>query len=157
MSTPNNDQSKLTSIKTYMLVAFIFGLIATILFVIAGILEFVSYASLAAYYAGYVNPEYYNLYIAPSLSSIIAAGIALIVIGAIGLYIFFFRIRPMYNASKAGDIAKLKSLNNMLWAILCLIFTGVIPGIMMLIAFGPINELGNATSTPPPPPPPPPS
>ena len=155
MSTSNIDQSKLASIKTYMLIAFIFGLIAVILFVIAGILQIVSYATLAAYYAalGYTaGSVYWNYYVGPALTGAIASGIAFIVIGAIGVYIFFFRIRPMYTASKTGDTAKLKSLNSMLWAILCLIFTGVLPGIMMLIAFGPINELGKASPPPPPPP-----
>ncbi len=62
----------------------------------------------------------------------------------------------MYNAVNSGDIDTLKQYNNMMWAILALIFAGVIPGIMLLISFGPINELGQAPAPaayPPPPPP----
>jgi heme/copper-type cytochrome/quinol oxidase subunit 2 len=77
-------------------------------------------------------------------------GIVLLVFGIFSMFIFFTRIRKMYTAVNTGDIATLKSLNNMMWAILALIFAGVLPGIMLLISFGPINELGQA---PPPPPP----
>ncbi len=156
MSTPNYDQNKLASIKTYMLIAFIFGLIATILFVIAGIAYIALYASALAslsYYASIFGANSYTyLSIAAGVTPLIVSAIAFLVIGGIGLYIFFFRIRKMYSASKTNDVATLKRLNSMLWAILCLIFTGVLPGIMLLIAYGPINDLGQAQAPPPPPP-----
>jgi hypothetical protein len=47
----------------------------------------------------------------------------------------------MYKAVNAGDIATLKATSNMLWAIIALIFAGVIPGIMLIIADGPIKQL----------------
>ena len=47
----------------------------------------------------------------------------------------------MYKAVNAGDIATLKATSNMMWAILALIFNGVIPGIMLIISDGPIKQL----------------
>lgn len=55
--------------------------------------------------------------------------------------IVFLRIWKMYNAVNAGDIATLKATSNILWAIIALIFAGVIPGIMLIIADGPIKQL----------------
>jgi hypothetical protein len=47
----------------------------------------------------------------------------------------------MYKAANAGDIATLKETSNMMWAIIALIFAGVIPGIMLIIAYNPIKQL----------------
>ena len=47
----------------------------------------------------------------------------------------------MYSAVKNGDIAALKSLNSLGWAIVALIFSGVIPGVLLLIAHGRIEDL----------------
>ena len=55
--------------------------------------------------------------------------------------IVFLRIWKMYKAVNAGDIATLKATSNMLWAIIALIFAGVIPGIMLIISDGPIKQL----------------
>jgi len=151
MSTQNYDQSKLNTIKTYILIAFIFSII----FMIAWILEAV-----------------YNIWVYINFSSIFFfggfAGIFLIytvvflVLFVLALLVFM-RIRRMYTAVNSGDIATLKQLNNMMWAIIALIFAGVIPGVMLIISVGPINELGQSPMTqqagayPPPPPPPPPA
>ncbi|AMD31318.1 hypothetical protein SE86_04905 [Acidilobus sp. 7A] len=47
----------------------------------------------------------------------------------------------MYSAVQNGDIAALKSLNSLGWAIVALIFSGVIPGVLLLIAHGRIEDL----------------
>ena len=138
MSTPNFNSSKLASIKTYMLIAFIFNILAIIGFGLGGISQIISWATWAGY-------DYFGV-----LTGILISGIAYLVLAGLALWIFFMRVRPMYNAVNSGNIATLKSLNNMMWAILALIFAGVLPGIMLMISFGPINELGQ---TPPPPPP----
>ncbi len=145
MSTSNYDQSKLASIKTYMLIAFIFNIIGMIGFAIGGLLEVIAWATWSGTYGGYLG-----YYAAGYATGLLITGIVLLVFFVFALLIFM-RVRKMYNAVNRGDIATLKSLNNMMWAILALIFTGVISGIMLLISFGPINELGSA---PPPPPPP---
>jgi putative membrane protein len=137
-----SDSSKLASLKTYMLIAFIFNIIAMIAFMLGGIWEIIAWSTWSGY-------DYYGI-IANYTAGWLISGIVLLVFGVFSLFIFFTRIRKMYTAVNTGDVATLKSLNNMMWAILALIFAGVLPGIMLLISFGPINELGQA---PPPPPP----
>jgi putative membrane protein len=145
MSTPNYDQSKLASIKTYMLVAFIFNIIGMIAFGLLGIWEIITWATWSGY-------DYFGV-LAGYSTGLLITGIVLLVFFVFALLIFM-RVRKMYTAVNRGDIATLKSLNNMMWAILALIFTGVITGVMLLISFGPINELGQAPGAYPPPPPP---
>jgi putative membrane protein len=152
MSTPNYDPSKLASIKTYMLIAFIFNIIGMIGFALAGIGQIISYATFAPYYSGFA-------YYGAASTFLIVEGIVFLVFFVLALLVFL-RVRKMYTAANRGDIQTLKQYNNMMWAIIALIFTGVIAGIMLLISFGPINELGQAPMSsgqgayPPPPPPP---
>jgi len=47
----------------------------------------------------------------------------------------------IHSAANNGDIAALKSLNSLGYAIVALIFTGFIPGILLLIAYGWIYDL----------------
>jgi len=57
--------------------------------------------------------------------------------------IFVFRhANQMRRAANIGNIFRLKQLNSVGWGIVALIFTGVITGIMLLIAHMSINELG---------------
>ena len=144
MSTPNYDSQRLASIKTYMLIAFIFNIIGMILFGLLGIWQIISWATWSSAYLGYL---------AGWATGMLITGVVLLVFFVFALLVFM-RVRKMYNAVNRGDIATLKSLNNMMWAVLALIFTGVITGIMLIISFGPINELGQAPSAYPPPPPP---
>ena len=51
------------------------------------------------------------------------------------------RIWKMYKAVNAGDIATLKATNNILWSILALIFSFVIPGILLILADPMIKQL----------------
>lgn len=146
MSTPNYDSSKLASIKTYMLIAFIFNIIALVGFALGALSEIWTYATWSGYYYGIL---------AGYSTGFLITGIVLLVFAAFSI-IVFMRVRRMYNAVNAGDIKTLKQYNNMMWAILALIFAGVLPGIMLFISFGPINELGQAPASgayPPPPPP----
>ena len=135
----SSDSSKLATLKTYLLIAFIFNILALIGFGLAGIWQIIAWAS----WAGVA-------YIGGLLTGMLIAGVVYLVFAGLALWIFFTRVRPMYTAVNNGDVATLKSLNNMMWAILALIFAGVLPGIMLIISFGPINELGQG---PPPPPP----
>ncbi len=140
----STDSSKLASLKTYMLIAFIFNILAIIGFVIYGIWDIYAGATVSSYLGGYWG------YAAGWGTTTIIVGVVMLVIGGIAAWIFLTRVNPMYKAANTGNVATLKALNNMMWAILALIFAGVLPGIMLLISFGPINELGQA---PPPPPP----
>ncbi|MEM2098582.1 MAG: hypothetical protein QXU99_02380 [Candidatus Bathyarchaeia archaeon] len=138
----STDSAKLASIKTYMMIAFVFTILAMIGFLLGGIYYVAVGATLPSY-------SVWGITYAPGTGMVIT-GIVLLVFGGVCAFLFFTRIRKMYVAANAGDVATLKALNNMMWAILALIFAGVLPGIMLLISFGPINELGQA---PPPPPP----
>lgn len=126
MSTPD----RLSSIKTYMLIAFIFSIIATIAFVIYALIEIATFATFSAiFYAVGFFSGIFLIY-----------GIILLVFAAFS-FLCFLRIWKMYKAVNAGDIATLKATSNMMWAILALIFNGVIPGIMLIISDGPIKQL----------------
>jgi len=138
----STDSSKLASLKTYMLIAFIFNIIAMIGFALGGLLEIVSWATWSG--------SYWGIYTAGWATGLLIWGVVLLVFAVFSMFIFFTRIRKMYTAVNTGDVATLKALNNQMWAILALIFAGVLPGIMLLISFAPINELGQG---PPPPPP----
>jgi hypothetical protein len=55
--------------------------------------------------------------------------------------VVLMRIRRMRIAAHSGDVAMLKQNNSTVWAIIALILGGVIPGIMLIVASGPINGL----------------
>ncbi|HMD79624.1 MAG TPA: hypothetical protein VKF39_06560 [Nitrososphaerales archaeon] len=119
MASPQSQNaSKLGSIKTYLLVALIFDIFAVIGFAL-GALFF-----LALLFIPFVG-IFGLIFIVPFILSILV----------------LTRISSMRSAAESGDIAKLKQLNSVGWAIIALLFAGVIPGIMMLVANGPINEL----------------
>lgn len=106
--------SKLSSIKTYLLIAFVFNLLAVIGFLV-GFLVLV----------------------------IVIVGVAFLVPLVIS-FLTLRRINRMRHAAEKGDISQLKGLNSVGWAIITLLFSGVIPGILLLIANGPINELSSS-------------
>ena len=56
-------------------------------------------------------------------------------------FLVFLRVWKMHKAVNAGDIEALKATSNMMWAIITLIFAGVILGIMLIIFDGPIKQL----------------
>ena len=116
MSDPN--VSKLSSIKTYLLVAFIFNLLAVIGFAIVT-------AFLLIILIGIV-------FLVPLILSVLV----------------LMRINQMRSAAERGDIAKLKELNSVGWAIIGLLFSGIITGIMLLIANGAITDLTTPATAP---------
>jgi hypothetical protein len=122
---------KLATIRTYILVALIFSIIIMVVWLLAGIGAILSYLAIAAlggiYYTGF--------YIGGLIEGII------LLIFIVPAVLVFFRIWKMYKAVNAGDIATLKATSNILWAIIALIFAGVIPGIMLILADGPIKQL----------------
>ncbi len=124
-SSPPSSDTRLSSIHTYLLVAFIFAILFMIVWVFAAIWTIVGFAVAAA--LGY------GIFVfLPAFAYLVLFAVSVIV---------FLRIWKMYNAVNAGDIATLKATSNILWAIIALIFAGVIPGIMLIIADGPIKQL----------------
>lgn len=129
---PQSADTRLSTVKTYITIAFVFSIIFVIVWVAWGLWDIVLFATAASVFsyfgAGYVA----GVFLIP--------GIVLLVFFAFGL-IVFLRIWKMYKAVNAGDIATLKATSNILWAIIALIFAGVIPGIMLILADGPIKQL----------------
>ncbi len=120
---PVTDQNKLSSVKTYILIAFIFSLIFEIVWILAA-LWYIFIATAFGVFAIFL----------------LVPGIAFLVFFAIGT-LCFLRVWKMYKAVNAGDIATLKANSDILWAIIALIFDGVIVGIMLIVADGPIKQL----------------
>lgn len=145
MTTPNYDPSKLATVKSYITIAFIFNIIALVAWILAALSQIISYFTFQSYV--------YYYYTVSAPISILITGVVFLVFFVLSL-IVFMRVRTMYAAVNRGDIATLKQLNNMTWSILALIFAGVIPGILLIMATGPINEIGQPAAAYPPPPPP---
>ena len=119
------DMSKLSTVKTYILIAFIFSIIFVIVWIVGFLYTIAAFAILAAVGFGFfvIGPLiFYLIWFAVSI-------------------LCFLRIWKMYKAVNAGDVATLKETSNMMWAIIALIFNGVIPGIMLIISDGPIKQL----------------
>lgn len=125
---PPQTTDRLSSIRTYILIAWIFSLIALIGFALAGISYFITFATFSALTFGFFTGIF------------IVYGIVFLVFAAVS-FMVFMRIGKMRRAANTSDIATLKATSNMMWAIIALIFAGVIPGIMLIISDGPINQL----------------
>lgn len=108
-----------------MLIAFIFSLLFMIVWIGAALWTIAAFATLAVFGLAF-------FVLLPAIVYLVLFAVSVIV---------FLRIWKMYKAANAGDIATLKATSNMMWAILALIFAGVIPGIMLIIADGPIKQL----------------
>jgi len=122
---PQSVDTRLSSIRTYMLIAFIFSLLFMIVWVGAALWTIFVFAAFSVVGLGF-------FVILPAIVYFVLFAVSLIV---------FLRIWKMYKAANAGDIATLKATSNILWAIIALIFAGVIPGIMLIISDGPIHQL----------------
>ena len=122
---PPTSNANLSTIRTYMLIAFIFSIIFVIVWIGAALWTLAAFAFLSVVGLGV-------FVVLPAIVYLVLFAFSIIV---------FLRIYKMYKAANAGDIATLKATSNMLWAIIALIFAGVIPGIMLIIADGPIKQL----------------
>ena len=128
-----NSNKNLSSIKTELLVAMIFLILTLIgsIFVIFFIFLILLFSS--------------NSGLGPS--PIIFSPFALLaLVFFIPALFILMRVRVMQDAVDKGDIEKLKSMNSLGVAIIALILTGIIPGIMLLIAYSEINQLNTEMS-----------
>ena len=129
---------KLSSVKTELLVGWIFSIVFVVIWALAFVFYFVygfivlGLLGVYAPYGGYVAGYLVAIYLIPGIVFLILMIPSILVMRRSG---------RMYGAAKRGDIAVLKGLDSIGFAIVALIFSGVIPGIMLLIAHGPINEL----------------
>ena len=114
--------NQLGSIKTEILVAWIFALVAVIGWIILWLV--------GIYYLVFLGILFFGI-----------TYITVILIAMIPPILVMNRINRMRKAANEGDIDTLKELNSIGWAIAALIFSGIIPGVMLLIAHSPIEEL----------------
>ena len=128
----NPPPPQLATIKTYLTIALVFSIIFVVVWLLAGLSEIVTFATFDALTFGYGFGFFSGIFL--------IYGIVLLVLMAVSI-IVLLRIWKMYKAVNRGDIATLKATSNILWAIIALIFGGVIPGIMLIISDGPIKQL----------------
>src|SRR5665647_226727 len=129
---PPPTDTKLASIKTYILIAWIFSIIAMIAFALGAVSYIITFATFSTLTFGYGLGFFSGIFIVYAVVFLVLAVMSFMV---------FMRVCKMYKAVYAGDIATLKATSNVLWAIIALIFAGVIPGIMIIISDGPIKQL----------------
>ena len=129
---PPPTDTRLASIKTYILIAWIFSILIMIVWLLSGLSAILSYLTLAALYDPYLGIGF--------AAGGLITGLVLLIF-MVPAFLVFLRIWKMYKAVNAGDLVTLKATSNMMWAIIALIFAGVIPGIMLIISDGPIKQL----------------
>lgn len=69
-------------------------------------------------------------------------GTLLVLIFGVPTFLVFGRLNQIQRAVEKGDVARLKALNSLEWALPALIFSGVIPGIMLLVTHRLMEESG---------------
>ncbi len=113
--------------KTLVLIAFIFSIIALVLFFFSFVSDIVNAISISASYtsAGIPAPYTVGLFYAYGIIYIIMFLITVIV---------FLRVKRIYDLLKAGNTAQAFKINTVTWAIIAIIFSGIITGIMLLLA-----------------------
>jgi len=127
---PPSTGTPLATIKTYILIAWIFSIIAMIAFALGAVSYIITFATFSAVYYGF-----------GFFSGIFLVYAVVFLVFAVLSFMVFMRVWKMHKAVNAGDIATLKATSNMMWAIIALICAGVIPGIMLIISDGPIKQL----------------
>jgi hypothetical protein len=135
----------LGGIKTEITVAWALSVVVVVIWAILALLFF--------YFAStgvnsqtttlYTTPVQYivNTYYSPIYGIGITVGIAFVVL-AIPSILVLRRTGRMRTAANKADVPLLKKLSSMGWAIVALIFTGVVTGILLLIAHGHIEKFG---------------
>ncbi|MGC8574174.1 MAG: zinc ribbon domain-containing protein [Thermoplasmata archaeon] len=125
---------ELSTATTFILIAFIFSIIATVLFLIAGIVEGISIS--------YINSVYASYGMKPPLMTGIYAAILAYFIMFIFSIIIMIRVRRIHNLLKMGNTQQAYMLDSVLWGVLGLIFSGLITGLFMLLARSHIKNAG---------------
>jgi ribosomal protein L40E len=124
-------------IKTCILIAWVWSILAIIVSVIYLCWYFIMGLGFGALYNSIFS---------------ITAGVVVFLIFIIGPLVLLIasiilckRLNRMNRAANQGDFETLKYMNSTGWAIFALLVGGVIPGIALLVAHAPIEELSNTT------------
>ena len=144
--------SKLQSISTELLIAFIFSVITTaiaaiyVLFALVGlVMALVAGAGFVAAFGGRSGLEAIGEGVAFARLLGVLFVAALPVGGLLVSLLLTLRLNRMRIAALKKNVRELKQLNSIGWAIAG-VFAGLIPGVLMLVAYGEINELRGAFS-----------
>src|SRR5665647_129840 len=129
---PPQSTDRLASIRTYILIAWIFSIIAMIASALGAVSYIITFATFSALTFGYGVGFFSGIFLVYAVVFLVFAVMSFMV---------FMRVWKMYKAVNAGDIATLKATSNMMWAIIALICAGVIPGVMLILSDGPIKQL----------------
>src|SRR5665647_3873100 len=105
---PPPTDTRLASIKTYILIAWIFSIISMIAFALAAVSYIITFATFSALTFGYDIGFFSGIFL--------IYAVALLVF-AVFSFMVFMRVSKMRKAVNAGDIATLKATSNMMWAI----------------------------------------
>jgi len=113
--------------KTLILIAFIFSIIVMVLFFFSFVSDIISAISISASYAasGIPVPYTVGLFYAYGFIYIIMFLVTVIV---------FLRVKRIYDLLRNGNTLQALQMNTVTWAVIAIIFSGLITGIMMLLA-----------------------
>ena len=131
-SYSESNASKLSSIKTEILIAWIFTILVVVSSVIGFLVSFLYFFVVL----GLLAPHFGGIFI--GLGLLYSVIFLILMVPSI---LVLRRTGRMRSAANKGDVKRLKELNSIGWAVIALIFTGVITGVLLLIAHGPIQEL----------------
>ncbi len=115
-------RNELQGADTLVLIAFVFSILTIIGFVIAGIY----YIIILLYIVGFAG-------FAVIAFVFVIYGLIFLVFAAIGIYVFI-RINKLRDAIRNGDAIGADQINTVALGILALIFNGLLPGILLLVA-----------------------
>ena len=136
--TSESNKAKINSVKTNLQIAWIFAILVNVGVILALLFVFILpvLGGLAGGIGGFLG------------------GLIVLIIPLIIILVFWIpswmvmkRAGRLYNAAKSYDVHTLKANNSIVWAVIALIFTGVIPGILLIVSNGPISELDESTTT----------
>lgn len=126
----SSDSADVNSIRTYILIAWILTIVVLAIWVISFVYYFV-WIFIVGMVSSMGNP--YNPFGGYYLGIGLGYGI-LFIIMTIPSFLVFRRVHKMKAAIDQEDLDTVKKLNTTGWAIIALIFAGVIPGIMLFLA-----------------------
>jgi hypothetical protein len=136
LSNPDKIVEKFSTMKTDLLVGWIFSAIFVVVWAIffAEYIfnDLVGYGLISSINGSSISSRYFEGYLAVGIFFLIWLIPAIVIMRRIG---------SMYRAASNGNVVQLKEINSQSWAVVALIFAGVIPGIMLWVAYGPINAL----------------
>ena len=136
------DKAKIDSVKTNLLIAWVFTILVNV-----GIFLAFLFVFLLPFIGAFSVPYGYGVSILLGGMFVLIIPLVIILIFWIPSYMVMRRAGRLHKAANNYDIPTLKANNSVGWAVIALIFTGVIPGILLLISNNPISELSEKTIT----------